>query len=143
VGVGEHRAVRPKITARLADPEQRRELTVARSWGYKLDEWRNLPDEDRDLLLAEHELICPQCGNLRSDCSDPERDWFPQESVCWATATLQSGKRDLAEFYADEKPQTGHLHPLDGVTVWASDVDRGNWSPDGSGAAGNPNGEEQ
>lgn len=74
--------------------------------------------------------MCRRCGNLRSECSDPSRDWFPQEAVCWASATVEFGQRELHEFYKDVKPLPGALHPLDGVAVYATDIDGGDWSPD-------------
>jgi hypothetical protein len=58
-------AVRPKTVARLADPEVRRDLRVMREWGLTPPQWRDLPEDDRDLLLAESALVCPSCGNLR------------------------------------------------------------------------------
>lgn len=74
-------------------------------------------------MLAGHALICPQCGNLRSVCSNPDIDWHPQESYCYSTAAVQWRWRKLHEEYpAEAKVATGE-HPLDGLNVWASDLD--------------------
>lgn len=83
----------------------------------------------RELLLARHALICQRCGNLRSECSDPARDWHPQESVCWASATTAWGLRRLQNkhkgFKYDELDSRGEplMSPLDGVSVWVSEYD--------------------
>lgn len=80
-------------------------------------------------MVAAHLLICAKCGNLRSVCSDPSVDWHPQESVCWPTATRQWGERRLHEEHKDFDPKArdsnGELgmSPLDGVSVWVSDID--------------------
>lgn len=94
-------------------------------------------------MLAADELVC-SCGNLRSVCSDPDRDWHPQESVCWVAATRAWGVRRLQAQHKDfdltATDERGELlmSPLDGVSVWVSDVDfealaaaRGAEQPDG------------
>ena len=89
-----------------------------------------MDEDEREEWLAYFAEVCPNCGNLRSECSDPSRDWYPQESVCWASAQVAAGTRDLREHYKDEEFRTGHLHSLDGVSVFATPVDLGNWSLD-------------
>lgn len=98
-------------------------------------------------MLAAAAMVCRQCGNLRSECSDPDVDWHPQESVCWATATRDWGIRVLADRHKDEKPGIDAIHPLDGVTVWTSRDDlaavRGEPDPfDPSGSTGSGSQEE-
>jgi len=94
-----------------------------------LGKFRALPDDERDEMVAAHVLVCSQCGNLRSVCSDPAMDWHPQESVCWPTATRQWGVRRLQDEHKDfdlkARDERGELRmsPLDGVSVWVSDVD--------------------
>lgn len=89
---------------------------------------RALPEDERDEMFAAYSLIC-SCGNLRSVCSDPDVDWHPQESVCWASATRQWGVRRLQEqhkgFDYEARDDRGEplMSPLDGVSVWVSDVD--------------------
>jgi hypothetical protein len=122
MGPREHSAYGPKILARLADPEQRVELQVARDWGLTPSQFRALPDEDRDLMLAEKELVCPSCGNLRSLCSDPNVPWYPQRSTCYATASLEVVRRRLRKKHEKDEPGS-KLHPLDGMGVWVSQFD--------------------
>lgn len=89
-------------------------------WGYRLHEWRELPDEDRDLLLAYEALVCSRCGNLKSVCSDPDVDWHPDTTVCWASASVEWGWRRLHKKHPPEEKHTDGLHELDGVRVYAS-----------------------
>lgn len=73
-------------------------------------------------MLAEHDLVCPNCGNLRSVCSDPTRDWYPQRSMCYATASREVVLRRLQKKH--EKTEPGlTLHPLDGMSVWVAQDD--------------------
>ncbi|GEB17220.1 hypothetical protein GUY44_11910 [Pimelobacter simplex] len=120
MGAREPGTVQPKSAARLADPEFRHELTVAKAWGYRLDEWRALPDDDRDLLTSFERDVCPSCGNLRSTCSDPTIDWHPRTSVCYATAAVQWGQRRLQKKWGDKAAEDG-ASPLDGVAIYATD----------------------
>jgi hypothetical protein len=117
---GERAEGRPKIAGALADPDQRRELKVARDWHLTPQQWRELPEDDRDLMLAEAELVCPSCGNLRSVCSDPTRDWYPYKAQCYATGARDLVLRRLGKKYpppgSKEHPETAP-HPLDGVSV--------------------------
>jgi hypothetical protein len=116
---GEHCAVRPKITAAVADPEQRRELKVALKHGL-FPVWDDLPDEKRELLLAYDEMVCPQCGNLVADCSDPTRDWHPRTSVCWASATREWAEGWLRKQNPDEDLPDDEMSYLAGRYVWVS-----------------------
>lgn len=70
--------------------------------------------------MAYEAEVCSSCGNLRSVCSDPNIDWHPRISTCYATASREWGDRRLAEKYKDWKSDSVHDHPLDGVTVWVS-----------------------
>lgn len=79
-------------------------------------------------MLAASELVC-SCGNLRSVCSDPTVDWHPQESVCYAAGTqawgirrLQAQHKGFDEAATDERGEP-LMSPLDGVSVWVSDID--------------------
>lgn len=72
-------------------------------------------------MLAEDELVCSSCGNLSSICSNPDVDWYPQKSTCWASAGHALTQRRIDEKYGLER--TTQPHTLDGVTVWVSDQD--------------------
>lgn len=63
--------------------------------------------------------VC-SCGNLRSVCSDPDVDWHPRTSVCYATAAIEWGRRRLDEKWANKKAEDGAT-PLDGVGIYATE----------------------
>ena len=69
--------------------------------------------------IAEDEAVCPRCGNLRAECSDPERAWYPQRDTCYATGARELVERRLQKRY-EKKPPGPAPHPLDGMTVWTS-----------------------
>lgn len=75
----------------------------------------------RELLLARKSLICPRCGNLRAECSDPTRDWHPRTDVCWASATSQWALRKLAKDNAKAEVGDNELGYLDGRWLWVSE----------------------
>lgn len=120
---GEYGGHQPKIVARLAVGEERHELAVAKAWGYKLHEWRELSQGDRDLLLAHDELVCRRCGNLRTVCSNPSIDWHAHTSVCWPSATAEWGNRRFRELHEDDKKSAGQLRETDGVVVFPSTLE--------------------
>lgn len=64
--------------------------------------------------------VCPECGNLRSVCSDPTIDWHPRTSVCYPSAAIEWGQRRLRERWGDKKAEDGAT-PLDGVGIYATD----------------------
>lgn len=80
-----------------------------------------LPAEDRELMLAEDELVC-SCGNLKSVCSDPDIGLYPQRSMCYVTAAESVTWRRLRAKHKDNEPGA-KPHPLDGLTVWMSEHD--------------------
>ena len=79
--------------------------------------WEAL-DEYRDAL-------CPNCGQLKSICSNPDQDLYPQRTVCHITATRLAINRRVQAHHEKAKPspQNGWVHPLDGTTVWMSTSD--------------------
>lgn len=66
--------------------------------------------------------VCPECGNLRSVCSDPERSFYPQRRMCYAAAVQQLTLRRLRAKHKGE-PSLAELHPLDGMGVYVSPDD--------------------
>ena len=80
-------------------------------------------DEQRDLLYARAELVCPRCGRLRSECSDPELVWFPQRDMCYATANVEASQRRVQHKHKDSPPKPSKLHATDGMAVWVSTED--------------------
>lgn len=74
-------------------------------------------------MLAEHDLVCQSCGNLRSVCSQEDVDWYPQRSVCNATAARELAMRQFHAKHANTKPSPDDYHPADGMSLWVSDLD--------------------
>jgi hypothetical protein len=79
---------------------------------------------------------CPQCGRDRDECSDPDVDWYPQRSICWATVAQRVAIRHYNELHAEEPYHDGSFlnsaksysrqTPFrfdDGVTIWVSRQD--------------------
>jgi hypothetical protein len=93
-----------------------------REWGLTPPLWRDLPEADRDLLLAESVLVCPSCGNLKSYCSKPGLQLYPQRDECFVTAAREFTIRRLHKKY-EEEPSAQEIHPLDGVNVWMAESD--------------------
>jgi hypothetical protein len=93
-----------------------------REWGLTPPQWRDLSEDDRDLLLAESALVCQQCGSLKSVCSTPGRDLYAQREECYVTAARDLTLRRVAKKYKQE-PNVHELHPLDGVSVWMAEYD--------------------
>lgn len=97
-----------------------------------------MSDEDREWWIARWEIQqekCPRCGNPRSMCSDPEREWFPQRVTCYAERARLAGEAlfakahekapytDDAGSWAKERSAEHPYHFADGVTIWAADTD--------------------
>ena len=74
-------------------------------------------------MLAEHDLVCSSCGNLRSLCSRDDVEWFPQRLVCNATAARQLVERQFHAKHEGEKPTPEDYHYTDGVSLWVSEMD--------------------
>ena len=97
-----------------------------------------LPDLERDLWLvkAEAEANRCKCGNDRTACSNPEHDWFPQRTVCYAEMEAQAANRRYDELHeaapfhdgtfsnwSQRATATTPYHYRDGVSVWVAPVD--------------------
>lgn len=94
-----------------------------REWGLTPPQWRDLSEDDRDLMVAESALVCQQCGNLKSFCSTDGRELYPQREECFVTAARDLTMRRLHKKYSRE-PSAESLHPMDGVSVWMAEYDR-------------------
>ena len=81
---------------------------------------------------------CPECGNPREMCEDPESlaKWYPQRSICHATMQREAANRAYDKKHEDRPWHDGTwkrwaaewsldfpFHYRDGVTVWVSDQD--------------------
>lgn len=69
--------------------------------------------------------VCPSCGNLRSVCSDEDLSdqWFPQRSVCYATAAKEAAWRAVRAKHKESDRDASGPHILDGWGIWASQFD--------------------
>lgn len=61
--------------------------------------------------------VCPSCGNLRTVCSDPGVPWYPQRSVCYASAAREQVWRMTRRRYGHPEPTQETPHQTDGL-VW-------------------------
>ena len=73
-------------------------------------------------MTAFYTEICPDCGNLRSICSDPEQAQYPQRRMCYASAVRDLTLRRLIKKYG-HPDGVEDLHPLDGMGVYVSPDD--------------------
>ena len=104
--------------------------------------WDALPEDERAWWIARHERErdkCQHCGSPRSECSDADKPWYPQRSICYASMEsaaanarydeLYGGKyhdgtfpADLAQWSEKRTPDTPYGH-RDGVTIWVAPTD--------------------
>jgi len=82
---------------------------VSRSAAYAM--W----DDDRDR--------CPDCGRPTEICADATRDWFPQKTVCWASAARSVAIRRWQARTENASPDAAGYLPDDGVTISVSQID--------------------
>ena len=93
-------------------------LTVTRE-----PEWL---EDDRDAAYAlydDEQQRCPDCGQPREVCEQSATDYFPQRTVCWATAARAVARRKFEQLHENAHPDPAGYLPTDGVTVWVSQRD--------------------
>lgn len=79
---------------------------------------------------------CPQCHRPRSECSDPERDWYSVRTICFATMEREAAQAMYADLHADAPFHDGTFrnwsakrnritpyHFGEGVSIWVAPVD--------------------
>ena len=133
----------PKSAAILAAPEFRRDHRVAKSLGLTTEAFYALSEDEQNLQIEawqqeqrEAAERCDSHGGSRNDCADPDRDWFPQRTVCRAEMQRAAADRKYdalhkAAPYHDgsfgswsKEPDAAHpFHFRDGVTIWVAPVD--------------------
>lgn len=59
--------------------------------------WDDATRAEAEALWEAERLECPQCGNLREECSDPAGLWYPQRHVCYATREREAADRRYGE----------------------------------------------
>lgn len=99
-----------------------------------------MPDSEREWWLTRHVRKEAEhtCGHPREVCADPDRDWFPQLSVCrveMETAAAQARFDGLHEKrpwhdgtftdWADKQTASHPYHFRHGTRVWAAETDLG------------------
>lgn len=83
-----------------------------------------LDDAEREGWIARWEWerdTCPQCGQQREVCSDPERLFYPQRDVCWSTVAQAMNEKRYHRLYRsalDSDPDA-----LAGHHIWVSTED--------------------
>jgi hypothetical protein len=92
----------------------------------------------RELVLArydEKQGKCGLCGRPVAECSDPDRDRFPQRAVCYESMALAEANRLYDEahdgLWHDGQHKTWRpqrtpatpFAPRDGVHLWMSSID--------------------
>ena len=67
--------------------------------------------------------VCPDCGNLRSVCSDPSIPWYPQRSYCYPSAAVMQTWRRTRERFESPKHDDPSPHVTDGLKWGMSQFD--------------------
>jgi hypothetical protein len=102
--------------------------------------WR-LPENEQAIWRRRFDREqgkCPHCGNQREDCSDPDKAWFPQLTVCYATRERQAAHRRFEALHsklpfhdgdwggwAKDQSVDAPYHFMEGSTVWVAATDLG------------------
>lgn len=76
-----------------------------------------------EALFEARLLICPKCGNPREVCSDPDVDWYPQRSVCYASITQDVAERRWKAKRAGKSIDAEGINEESGTAVWVSTLD--------------------
>ena len=95
--------------------------------------WTDEARDEAEALWEADRLICPNCGNLREECADPDRLWYPQRHICYASKVRDMADRAYGEKHKDKPFHNGRekgwakshsvktpFHFRDGVRVWVS-----------------------
>ena len=85
-------------------------------------EWNDRNREAAYSLYDDEQQRCPDCGQPREVC-EQVRDYFPQRTVCWATAARSVARRRFEKLHEHANPDPAGYLPTDGVTVWVSQRD--------------------
>lgn len=69
-----------------------------------------MPPIDQELLLADWELDRTrhgECGHQIDECSDPERTFYPQRYICYASMEKQAAAARYQELHEDRPYHDG------------------------------------
>lgn len=64
--------------------------------------------------------VCRECGNLKSVCSDPTVQYYPQRSYCYASAAREQIWRRTRKAYKHPDADAAEPHITDGLAWWMS-----------------------
>lgn len=108
-----------------------------------LREFDRLDPSERDYWIADWQIErgkCASCGNPISECSDPEKKWYPQRVVCYATMERKAAVARYEDLHKDAPFHDGAFknwaakwslgtpyHLSDGVSIIATPTD---YAPD-------------
>jgi hypothetical protein len=86
------------------------------------------------------QTTCPDCAQPLSECSDPDREWFPQRRICYATMEREAAVARYGALHEDrpfhdgtftkwseERSSRYPYHSGDGVTIYATGKDAAPW----------------
>jgi len=104
-----------------------------------LREFDRLDPSERDYWVADWQVAqqeCGHCGQPRSECSDPEKLWYPQRTICYPTRERAAANALYAQLHEDAQYHDGnHKHwsatrtratPYrydEGVSIWVAPED--------------------
>ncbi len=93
-------------------------------------EWDEEARAEALALVEAEDLICNLCGMPREICSDPSHLWYPQRSVCYATAASEQARwrrrERIRKRYSGRDPERTMAAPFlpdDGEWIWVSPDD--------------------
>ena len=85
--------------------------------------WDEAARAEAEGLYEAELLICPDCGNLREVCSNPDLPWYPQRHICYASKDREAIDRKWRKKHKDAAPDTVGRMPTDGERIWVSTED--------------------
>lgn len=87
--------------------------------------FRALPEDVQEEMIAFFTDVCPDCGNLRSVCSDEALagEWYPQRNICYAQAAKEVTWRRVRATLKQPSFDDPKPHLTDGWSIWASQYD--------------------
>lgn len=99
-----------------------------------------MPAEEQAWWLARYDRAKAEhdCGHPHEACSDPERAWYPQLSICYVKREASAAQAKFDRLHRDlpyhdgtmtawaKEPSAAHpYHYGDGATVWVASKDHG------------------
>ena len=107
-----------------------------------LQQFYRLPEAEQEqqveAWLLENAPTCPQCGGAAEECRQPEKRWYPQRTICYATMERAAAEWRYDQLHQDpESPYhdgsfknwsekrtvEAPYHYGDGVNIWVAPVD--------------------